>query len=430
MLFSNISILDENLDFRKNMYVAVKGDRISYVGASRPEGNFAREYDGSGKLLMSGFYNAHAHSAMTLLRGYGENMHLQDWLTKRIFPFEEKLDEQSVYKGTMLAMAESLRFGIVSTTDMYYFCDAMAQAVKDTGVKMNIGRGITNFTDSGLYGLPSFAEAEKLVATLHNAENGKIKIDLSIHAEYTSNAQTVREMAQYIKKTGLNMHVHVSETKKEHEECVERHGKTPIEYFCDLGLLDTKTTAAHCVYVTENDRRIMKEKGVTAAVNPISNLKLASGVCNVPALLDDGINVAIGTDGAASNNSLNFFEEIKFFALLSKERFCDPTFITPKQALYAATRAGALSQGRDDCGLIKEGFKADLTVVDTSLPNYHPVHDMPTNLVYSASGSDVCMTVIDGEVLYENGNYKSLDISKVIEDADEATAEILRKLGR
>lgn len=428
MLFSNISILDENLEFQKNMYVATDGERIKYIGSERPQETFGREYDGTGKLLMSGFYNAHTHSPMTLLRGYGENMQLQDWLEKRIFPFEAKLTAQAVYSATMLAMAESFRFGIVSSTDMYYFCDEIAKAVEKTGAKMNIGRGITNFTDSGLYELESFKEAQHLVKTLHNTQNGRIKIDLSLHAEYTTNEKTVREMGEYVKTTGLNMHVHVSETKKEHEECLARRGKTPIAYLADLGVLDTHTTAAHCVFVTEEDREILRDKHASVACNPVSNLKLASGVCNVPALLENGVNVAIGTDGVASNNSLNFLEEVKFFALLSKEKFSNPKLITPKQALYAATRGGALSQGRQDCGLIKEGYKADLIVIDTRHPNYHPVHDMITNIVYSASGSDIDLTMVDGKVVYENGNYKTLDISKVIEDADRATAEILREL--
>ncbi|MGP1569762.1 MAG: amidohydrolase [Eubacteriales bacterium] len=428
MLFSNIAILDENLEFKPNMYVAIEGEKIKSIDSVRPEGDFERVYDGSGKLLMSGFYNAHTHSPMTLLRGYGENMQLQDWLEKRIFPFEDKLTSEAVYAGTMLAMAESIRFGIVSSTDMYYFCEDIARTVIKTGAKMNIGRGITNFGESGLYELESFAETKKLIETLHNKENERIKIDLSIHGEYTSNERTVREMGEYVKETGLNMHIHVSETAKEHEECIARRGKTPIEYFADCGVLDTHATAAHCVFVTENDREIMKDKGVSVACNPVSNLKLASGVCNVPELIDKGINVAIGTDGVASNNSLNFLEEIKYFALLSKEKFSNPTLITPVQAIYAATRAGAISQGRMDCGLVKEGFRADLIVIDTKKPNYHPVHDMLTNLVYSSAGSDIELTMVDGKVLYENGDYKNLDISEVIEDADRAVKEILKKL--
>lgn len=429
MLFKNISILDEKFDYKENMYVGIKGDKIAYIDDKMPKEDYGKVYEGKGKLLMSGFFNSHTHSPMTLLRGYGENMKLQDWLTKKIFPFEAELDGRAVYVGTKLAMAESLRFGIVSSTDMYYFCEDVAKAVAETRMKMNIGRGITNFTDSGLLTLESFLETKSLVENIHNTENGRIKVDLSLHAEYTSNEKTVRQMGEYVKETGLNMHVHVSETKLEHEECKQRRGgRTPIKYFADLGVLDSNATAAHCVWVSDEDIQIMKEKKVNVASNPISNLKLASGICNVPKLLKEGINVTIGTDSVASNNSLNYLEEIKIFALLAKERAGDPTAVTPKQALFAGTRAGAISQGRMDCGALKLGFKADLIALDISKPNYHPVHDMATNIVYSASGSDICMTMVDGEVLYENGDYKSLDIESTIEEAKKITSKILKEL--
>lgn len=430
MLFKNISILDENLEVQQGMYVGIKNDKIDYIGKDMPMENYGEEYEGKGRLLMSGFYNAHAHSPMTLLRGYGENMSLQDWLNKRIFPFEDKLDGNAVYWGTMLAMAESFRYGIVSSTDMYYFCEDMVRAIDETGAKNNIGRGVTNFTGEGLYGLQSFAEMKSLFENFHNAANGRIKIDMSLHAEYTSNPQTAREMAEYTKSIGANMHVHVSETKLEHEECKQRHGGlTPIQYLNDAGLLDSKTTAAHCVWVEFEDMEIMKEKGVTVASNPISNLKLASGVCNVPELLRRCINVAIGTDSVSSNNSLNFFEEMKAFALVSKEKYQDPTAITPVQAVYAATRAGALSQGREDCGKLAVGNKADLIVLDIARPNYVPVHNMVTNLVYSGCGGDIVMTMIDGKVVYKDGIYTTIDIEKTMFEVEKATASILRQLG-
>ena len=225
------------------------------------------------------------------------------------------------------------------------------------------------------------------------------------------------------------MHIHVSETRSEHEGCKERHGGlTPVQYFNKMGSWDTPAIAAHCIYIEGEDYDILKEKGVTVASNPNSNLKLSSGVCNVPELLRRGIRVAIGTDSVASNNSLNFFEEMKAFALTSKMMFNDPTVVTPKETLYAATRAGALAQGRTDCGLLKEGFKADLIVVDTHKPNMVPVHDMRNNLVYSADGGDILMTMVDGKVIYENGEYKTIDIDKVIFEAQNCTDEILKKL--
>lgn len=376
-----------------------------------------------------GFYNAHAHTPMTLMRGYGENLPLQSWLHDRIFPFEGKLDEDAIYYGMMLGIAESLRFGIVSTTDMYYFCDIMAKAILESGVKNNLGRGITNFTDQDIYDLPGFKETKSLYMEYHNAGNGKIKVDVSLHAEYTSNPKTVSQLAEYAHSIGANMHVHVSETQAEHEECKKRHGgMTPVKYLNSLGLFDTKTTAAHCVWVEEEDIDILSEKGVTVASCPVSNLKLASGVCNVPLLLEKGVNVAIGTDSVASNNSLNFIEEMKFFALANKGSQLDPTLITPKEALRAATLAGAKSQGREDCGRLEKGYKADLIVVDISNPHMHPVHNLNNNIVYSASGSDVLLTMVDGKVLYKDGEFLTIDIEKVIYGAQKATNRIIGEL--
>ena len=225
------------------------------------------------------------------------------------------------------------------------------------------------------------------------------------------------------------MHVHLSETQLEHEECKARHGgMTPAAYFNSLGLFDTRTTAAHCVWLEGEDYRILKEKGVTVASNPVSNMKLASGVCNVPRLLEEGINVSLGTDSVASNNSLNFIEEMKYFATAAKEHLKDPTAVTPVQALKAATAAGAQAQGRVDCGLLKEGFKADLIVLDISGPHMHPVHDLINNVVYSASGSDVVLTMADGRVLYENGRFFTIDVEKTIYEAGRMTEKILQML--
>lgn len=429
MLFKNISVLDENLEIKSDMYVSIEGKHIKYIGKDRPEGTFGREYDGRNKLLMSGFYNSHAHSPMALMRGYGENLALQDWLNKKIFPFEDKLDGNAVYWGTLLSYAESLRFGIVSSSEMYYFMDDMVRAVADSGIKANISRAIVNFDDSDVWQLPSMKEMKRTFEEYHNTEDERIKMDMSIHGEYTSNHLAVRAVADYAKANGARMHVHISETKSEHEECKLRHGgKTPVRYFDELGLFDVPTTAAHCVWIEGEDYDILKEKKATVAVNPVSNLKLASGVCNVPKLLDMGINVAIGTDSTASNNSLNFMEEMKMFALAPKARFNDPQIVSPIQTIYAATRGGALGQGRDDCGIVKEGARADLIVVDLSQPHMHPVHDLKNNLVYSASGSDVELTMVDGKVLYDTGEFTSIDLEKTIFEAQKATKNILEQL--
>lgn len=422
-------MLNENLDVEKERYVLVKGDRIAYIGDKPPAEPCGREYDGRGKLLMSGFFNAHAHSPMTLMRGYGENLALQDWLTKKIFPFEDKLDSNAVYWGTMLAMAESLKFGIVSTSDMYYFCEDMAEAVAECGAKSNISRSVTNITGEDPQTLTSMKENTDFYNKYHNTADGRIRVDMSLHGEYTSDARTARVLADCARDAGdVIMHVHLSETKLEHEECKQRHGMTPAAYMEKMGLFDVPALAAHCVYAEDDDMDIFRAKGVTVATNPVSNMKLASGVCNASKVIDKGVNLAIGTDSVASNNSLNFIEEMKTLAISSKVYYADPTLITPKDALRAATSGGAKAQGRTDSGILKVGNKADLIVLDISGPNMHPVHSLINNIVYSCSGGEVIMTMVDGNVLYENGIYSLIDIEKTVYEVEKATQRILERL--
>lgn len=428
MLFQNIAILNENLEVEKDRCVAITGDRISYIGQKPPEGRYDRVYDGKGRLLMSGFFNLHAHSPMSLMRGYGENMALQDWLTKKIFPFEDQLDGEAVYWATMLAMAESLRYGIVSTSDMYYFCEDMAQAFIECGAKGNISRSIANPQGEDPKQLESFREMKSFYENFHRVENGRLRVDMSLHAEYTSNPETATALADYARSVETIMHVHVSETSLEHQQCKERHGLTPAAYLEKMGIFDVPAIAAHCVYSDDDDLEIFRNRGVTVATNPVSNMKLASGICNAAHVLEKGVNLAIGTDSVASNNSLNFLEEIKLLAIGNKVSTSDPTAITPQQAIHAATAAGAKAQDRADSGVLKEGNKADLIVVDLSGPNMYPVHSFINNLVYSGSGNDVLLTMVDGKVLYENGDYCTIDIEKTIYQVEKATEKILERL--
>ena len=418
ILIKNIDILNSDGKFSSSQNVTIDGSVIKDITADVPEGTFDREIDGKGKILMPGFTNTHAHSPMCLMRGYGENLKLNEWLNTRIFPFEDHLTSEAVHSATLLAMAESFRFGIVSTTDMYYFCEDMVNAAIDCGAKMNVSRSLISFDENeDVLTMQSYLEAESLFNGFHGAGDGRILVDFSLHAEYTSTPRLVRALAAMAHQNNANMHVHISETKEEHEGCKERRdGRTPAAYLNDLGLFDTKTTAAHCVWVEEADMDIFREKGVNVASCPVSNLKLASGVCNVPLLLEKGVAVSLGTDSVASNNSLNFIEEMKVFALVNKEKRSDPTSITPAEAIAAATISGALSQGRMDCGKIEKGYKADLILLDATAPHMYPMHEAVNNVVYSASGSDVCMTMIDGKIVYENGDFLTIDTEKVTAD--------------
>ena len=429
MLFRNIGLIDENFEYRENMYVGTNCHRIVYVDSKAPEDEeaFFETYDGKGKVLMPAFYNAHGHSPMSLLRGYGENLPLERWLKEKIFPFEDRLYSEAVYWATLLTMAESMRFGIVSTTDMYFFSDDMVRAVSTAGMKTNISRSVVSFGEP-LSENKSFKEMTDLIRMYYGFEDGRILTDASAHAEYTNNLETLRAVADAAREYDVRTHVHLSETEAETIGCIERHGKTPAEVFLEVGMFDQPCTAAHCVWLTDGDREIFREKGVTVASNPVSNMKLSSGMCNVPELYEAGVNVAIGTDSVASNNSLNFIEEMKLFALTGKIVTMDPSAMTPQQVLRSATRAGALSQGREDCGLVREGFKADLIVVDASGPNMCPAEDMTNALIYSADGKDVCLTMCDGRVLYRDGEYTTIDIEKTVFETEKAKQEIIRQL--
>ena len=430
MLFKNIGIIDENFEYKENMYVGTNCHSIVYIDSKPPEDEeaFFETYDGRGKVLMPGFYNAHGHSPMSLLRGYGENLPLDRWLNEKIFPFEDNLYGDAIYWATLLTMAESMRFGIVSTSDMYFFMDDMAKAVTVSGMKINLSRSVSSFEGESVSESVRLKEMVESIRMYCGMEEGRILVDAAPHSEYTNLLPMLEAIADTAKKYDVRVQVHLSETEGEHLRCIEKYGKTPAELFSSIGLFDQPCTAAHCVWVTESDLDIFKEKGVTVASCPASNMKLSSGMANVPAMYEKGVNVAIGTDSVASNNSLNFFEEMKLFALTGKVKSMDPASMTPQQVLRSATRAGALAQGRNDCGLVKEGFKADLIVVDVSGPNMCPNDDMANALIYSADGKDVCLTMCDGRVLYRDGEYTTIDIEKTIFETERAKQEILKKL--
>lgn len=322
-----------------------------------------------------------------------------------------------------------MKYGIVSSSDMYYFIPDMVKAVTDSGTKANISRSVVNPMGTPFDELVSVKESIEAFEQFHGTADGRVLIDNSIHAEYTTNPETVQRLSAMTKEQNLIMHVHVSETRFEHEECKKRHGgMTPVQYLNSLGAFDTPALTAHCVWVEGEDFDILKEKGVYVASNPVSNLKLASGICPVAKMMNMGINVAIGTDSVASNNNLNFFEEMKTFATLAKVKVNDPTVITPKEALMSATLNGAKAQGRFNCGSLEVGKKADMIVLRTDMANMHPVHNLLNNVVYSATDSNIAMTIVDGKILYKDGEYTTIDIEKTIFEAEKATAGILKQL--
>lgn len=431
MLFADIDLLDEHLEYRAHCWVGTQDSKIAYVGDVVPAdaAAFGEVYDGCGKLLVPAFYNAHSHAPMTLLRGYAENLPLQSWLNDRVFPFEAKITPEDCYWGTLLACAEMARYGCVSFSDMYYHMDQVAQAALDSGLKLNLSDTLIAFGETGLSELPVDAENRRLVHDLQGAADGRIVVDCNIHAEYTTNPRAVSDLVTFARERGLRVQVHVSETRLEHEECKQRHGGlTPVRYFDSLGLFDVPVTAAHCVWVDDEDIDILAERGVFVAANPASNMKLGSGFAPIPKMLERGVNVCLGTDGMASNNNHDLVQDVYLLALLYKGVTNDPAVVTPKQALFAATRMGALSQGREDCGYVAEGAKADLCVFDVSGPSWAPMTDPLVNLVYAGHGADVCLTMCDGRVVYRDGAWPTVDVERAKAEVSARTRRIIGEL--
>ncbi len=419
-IIKNVRLLAEYGYGTQPVCVTVENKKISAITKNVPDGPFDEVIDGQKNLLIPAFYNAHCHAAMTLFRGYGEDLPLQRWLEERIFPAEERLTYQSVYTATKWAIAEMLRGGVVSFSDMYMFEDAVAEAVLQTGIKANLSRSLVSFAPNiQLSDDHRFAEAVELVKRYQNADDGRLKIDLSLHAEYTNQSDYAKAVGDYAKENGLAIQIHLSETQKEHQECIARHGKTPTEWLLELGVLDAPTTAAHCVWVSDGDIQILARKGVTVAHNPISNLKLGSGVMPLRKLLDAGVNVALGTDGVASNNRLDVLRELQTAAILHKGVTQNPEEIFAKELLPLATQNGALAQGRTDCGRIAVGNRADLVLINCQAIHNIPSYDDYATLCYSAERADVLFTMVDGRILYRNGEYTSIDEERLRYEAQE-----------
>lgn len=420
-LFCNAHIITmaDELPCILNGYVGVRNGLIEYVGSIKPQDNAVRSYDARGKILMPGLINSHGHTPMSLMRGYADDYALHEWLFKKIFPVEERLTEQAVMLGARLSFAELIACGVTSVTDMYYFTPAIASVALECGMRTNICNALLclDAENFDFESQRSTIETRQLLKEFHNEGNGRIKVDAGIHAEYTSTPKMWQAELEFAHEYGLNMHIHLSETRAEHQQCIERYGKTPARMFYEHSVFDRPTNAAHCVWVSDEDMDLMAEKGVTAVHNPVSNLKLASGIARVFELQKRGVNVALGTDGCASNNTHDMFEELKYAALLQKGTLFDATVLPAYEALKLATVNGAKAQGREGrTGRIQAGYEADIILIDTNKPHLQPLFDPVSAVVYCARGSDVCLTMVQGRVLYENGTYNTLDIEYTLNE--------------
>lgn len=374
------------------------GGSIAYIGPAPEElPEFERQIDLRGDLLMPGFKNAHTHTAMTFLRSCADDMPLDRWLNEQVFPREARLTDEMVYVFSVLGIMEYLTSGVTSSFDMYFHNEAYVRANTDTGFRTVICASMNDFDSD-----PTNVEREFL---RYNAHNELVSYRLGIHAEYTTSVERIKYMASLAEKYKAPCFTHLCETQRETEDCIRRTGKTPAKYLDDLGIFNYGGGAFHCVYLSEDDVRLFREKGLWAVTCPASNLKLASGIAPIQRYIDAGLKLAIGTDGAASNNALDMFREMYLVTALQKYLLGDATACDAEKVLEMACVGGARAMGLDCCDDIAVGKKADLIVIDLSRPNMQPIHNIEKNLVYSGSKENVRLTMVNGRVLYENGSF-------------------------
>lgn len=375
--------------------------------------------DAAGKVVMPGFVNCHTHAAMTLLRSYADDLPLMHWLEKKIWPLEAKLEAEDIYWGTLLACREMIGCGTTTFADMYFFMEEAARAVADSGIRASLSRGLIGVAPKGESALE---ESKAFIQQWHGKANGRITTMLGPHAPYTCPPDYLEKVMQLAEDLEVGIHIHVAETRQEVEDINRQYGKSPVELLDEVGLFQFPVLAAHCVHVSEADMEILREKNVKVAHNPESNMKLASGIAPVPRMLAEGITVGLGTDGAASNNNLDLLEEMRSTALLHKVSQEDPTVISAYQALEMATKYGGQALGLP-VGVLAPGKQADVILIDLRKPHLQPLHDIPAHIVYAAQASDVDTVIVNGEVVMENRQVKTVD-------EEQLYAEITKRAGR
>lgn len=376
----------------------VTNNRISYVGAKKEsEILWDREIDCKGNLIMPGFKNAHTHSAMTFLRSFADDLPLQDWLNEQVFPMEAKLTPDDIYHLSKLAILEYLTSGMTANFDMYITPDTIAKASVDTGFRTVLCGGVSNF-------LHTVSQVEDWYKKYNNYHE-LISFQLGFHAEYTIDRAKLMDLAALSKQLKAPVYTHNSETKAEVEACLSRNHMTPTAYFDSLGIYDFGGGGYHCVHMTDEDLSIVKKKGVSVVTNPGSNTKLASGIARIEDMLSSGINIAIGTDGPASNNCLDMFREMFLVTGLAKLKNEDASAVDANEVLKMATVNGAKAMCLSDCDCLAEGKLADLIMIDLHQPNMQPINSITKNIVYSGSKTNVKLTMVNGRILYENGEF-------------------------
>lgn len=429
ILINDITVLTPNdamgIDVCSNYYVSVFQDSIIYSGDSKIEGihaieakclnnGIAAEYDeysGSGRILLPTFANGHSHLPMVLFKNTADDLKLEDWLFNSILPREALLKPKDIYYASLLGMAEMINGGTGASSDMYFMSDETARAALETGFRLNLCHDGKNYDEKGWRADPEGLSNFKKI--YNGAGNGLLQVSLMIHSIYLYPESLYKDLVAEAEESDVYVQVHLSETVTEVENCRAKYHVSPIEAMANFGVFNRPCIAAHCVHLDDNDRKILATAGVTVAHNPSSNMKLASGLCDVRALRDAGINVCLGTDGSASNNNLDMYLEMRLASFIGKYIRKDPMNIRAEDALFMATRAGYSGIGFNSCGMIRAGMKADFQIVNCDNPAMWPVGDPLSAIVYSTPSSEVESVMIGGRFVKYRGELTTIDIERV-----------------
>jgi len=427
ILIKNCAVLSfgETAGVVKDGAVAIKEDRIVYAGPERgvpPDFKPGKIIDGKDHLALPGFVNCHTHAAMTLLRSYADDLPLMEWLERKIWPLEARLTPDDIYWGTLLCCLEMIKSGTTTFADMYFAMDSAARAVEKAGMRASLSRGLIGVgPDAG----SALKESEKFVGEWHGAAEGRITTMLGPHAPYTCPPEYLKRVINLAKELSVGIHIHIAETEQEVSDIKKKYGVSPVRLMKDTGLFEVPVLAAHCVHVDDEDIAILADEKVKVAHNPESNMKLASGIAPVVKMLNAGVTVGLGTDGASSNNNLDMLEEMRSAALLQKAATMDPMVLAAPQALEMATLAGARALGLEDVGEIAPGKKADIILLNLRRPHLYPRHDLMAHVVYAAQSADVETVIIDGRVVMENRRVLTLDEEEIYSEVERRAKRLV-----
>ena len=426
ILIKNALILNPTNDFKdKKQSILIKNDKIAEIADVIDEGNVNKIIDAEGKILLPGFVNTHTHLSMTLFRGLADDLSLDSWLNDHIWPMEANLNGDYCYIGALLGAVELIKSGTTTFSDMYFYMEDVARAIDEAGIRAVLSYGMIDFGDAERRE-NEIKENLTLFENCNGMADGRIKVFLGPHSPYTASEELLIKVRQLADEYNMGIHIHVSETQKEINDVSEEKGLRPFEYLDKIGFLGPDVVAAHSVWLSDDEIEIIKKNDVKISHNPCSNMKLASGIAPVSKLIENDICVAIGTDGASSNNNLDLIEELKTASLLQKVDTLDPKVLTSDEAIAMGTIKGAEALGLDsEIGSIEVGKKADIILIDTNVANMVPnSSSLSSNIIYSANGSNVDTTICNGKILMENKKLVQLDEQEIYNKARQAIKEL------